>query len=274
MTTVDIGPSEVVDAEVVAPQSEELGLPDPPDDDIRARIRRVIASLPHFGKERQFGEEGGRGVNYRFRSIEDMLPEIRAALVREGIIVVPSVRLADSVTYEVVNNTRTTRWRHVTVDGRYTFRAVGMDPAGESVEVSVVAEAKDSSDKALAKATTAAKKAALVELFLIGGEPDPDEEHPDDSSERGASSAPSGRTRGQRSSARRESAQRSRRPIEHLIELRDRLKAANLYEDTCAYAAGIGVDLIPATDDAAVQQVLDYARDLLGKAQGGAEGGQ
>ncbi len=124
----------------------------------------VMTELPGIGKERQM-EQGQR---YKYRSIEDILPELQPLLSKHSVVVVPEVidRLDGT---HVTNNGST--WNDCTLTIRWRFYSA-ID--GSSVDAVTVGVGSDAGDKAANKATTASWKYAIVTTFCINDADDPD----------------------------------------------------------------------------------------------------
>jgi len=90
----------------------------------------------------------------------DMLDEIRPALAKQGIVMVPDVETCEWSEGQSARGTATTTC-HMTV--RWTL--YGSD--GASISFRTVGEAFDTSDKATGKAMTAAQKLAVSKLVMM-----------------------------------------------------------------------------------------------------------
>jgi hypothetical protein len=210
------------------------------NDNIHTRIANIIADLPGIGKDSRM--QGG-GQSYSYRGIDDIMPHIKGLFAKHGVHMAPHFTTISDDTYEVERNGRTTRWRHVTVAGGYTF--YGAD--GSHFTATTIGEGKDSADKAYNKAMTAALKYCLMQTLAIADGDDPDAYYPDDAPEPRIVS-----TKPQAPSA-----------LNELFALRDSLKAHGVYDDVVAFAANAQIPLNPQTPDADVQRVLDHARSVL-----------
>ncbi|MFZ4431610.1 MAG: ERF family protein [Microthrixaceae bacterium] len=206
------------------------------------RLRDVAADLPPIGKDSRMS---GGGQNYNYRGIDDIMPHIRTAFAKHGVVVAPAYTIVKDETWEVAKGDRSTRWRHLTLQGQFTFH--GLD--GDSVTVTTLGEGKDSADKAANKAETAALKYALVQLLNIADGDDPDAYYP---SEGGGASV--------------------KTALRQLVDLRPALQAANLYPEVTAFAVDNGVELVPGTPDDRVRPVLEYAQQLLAEHAAGGNG--
>lgn len=101
-----------------------------------------------------------RGLPYTFAGIEDLIAQLRPAMIEAGLALVNSE--VQSLNVTDFTNAKGNRVCCATVRVRYVFSgpngAVGYEGAGY---------AQDTSDKAVAKAMTAALKCALRQGFLI-----------------------------------------------------------------------------------------------------------
>lgn len=106
---------------------------------------------------------------FNFRGIDAVVNAVGPALRKHKVIVTPIVLAHEYSTVEVGKNR--TLQGHVIVHVAYTFYG----PEGDSIETSVIGEAMDSGDKAVAKAMSVAFRIALLQaLALPTDEPDPD----------------------------------------------------------------------------------------------------
>ena len=123
--------------------------------------RAIVAVTTAIGK----AGIAKRGVNadegYAFRSIDDVIEAIAPLLAKHKLCVLPRMRERVSTTQrgsrgEIISS--------VAVRGEFNFVAAS---DGSTHIVETFGEALDASDKATAKAMTAAYKAALVQTFCI-----------------------------------------------------------------------------------------------------------
>jgi hypothetical protein len=215
---------------------------------IHERIAAIIADLPGIGKDSRM--QGG-GQSYSYRGIDDIMPHIKTLFSKHGVHTAPTFTVVSDETYSVEKNGRTTRWRHVTLSGAFTFYASD----GSSFTATTIGEGKDSADKAFNKAMTASLKYALIQTLAIADGDDPDAYYPDE--------VPEPRPRVVSTKPQAEAAEPT--SLQKLIGIRDDLKAAGLYEQVVAHAADQGVDLLPGTPDAQVAVVYEFAVSLLGQ---------
>lgn len=122
---------------------------------IVAAMLKVMGDVGAIGKNRK-----APGLNYAFRGIDDILPELQPLFVKHGVLVTPRV-------LERERETVLTRGGSPMISVRllveHTFKALD----GSSVVATTLGEAMDTGDKASNKAMTAALKAALWESFSI-----------------------------------------------------------------------------------------------------------
>lgn len=143
------------------------------------QVRTLASLLPEVMA--QVGYVGKSGVNreqnYAFRSVEDVDAAVNAAFIKCGVSWTTRVELLrlEPRTYGR-NDTKT---NHAVVALHATLHG----PAGDILELTGVGEAFDTTDKAVNKAITAARKYLLTTTFLIptAGD-DPDQHTPHDAS--------------------------------------------------------------------------------------------
>lgn len=132
-------------------------------------VERLIAVMDEVGA---IGRNGRmtHGEKYAYRRNDDVLDAVQPALVRCGVVAVPTV-------LDVEYRDKTTKsgaaqvWCSMRVE--WTFYGA----AGDSVTAVVVGEAADTSDKATSKAHTASQKVALTQvLSLPYSSDDPDDD--------------------------------------------------------------------------------------------------
>jgi len=107
--------------------------------------------------------------NFKFRSIDDTVANVRKALIKHNVAVLPEVLKVDKGSYTTAKGS-VMNTAEVLVS--YTFIAED----GSSVVTSMVGEAADSGDKAMSKALSMAYKYLLFQTFLCGTDGDPDSE--------------------------------------------------------------------------------------------------
>ncbi len=114
-----------------------------------------------------------QGLRYSFAAIEDLVGQLRPAMVDAHI----ALRKTEVLSYsmEVFENSNGNRVCCSTVHCRYTFGRLDLGDGAVTVSYEGIGYAQDTSDKAPAKAMTAALKVALRQGFLIEiGDSDPD----------------------------------------------------------------------------------------------------
>lgn len=113
--------------------------------------------------------ERNQAQGFNFRGIDAVVNAVGPALRKHGVICTPHVESYEYQERTVGKNA--SQVGHVVVQVTYTFHALD----GSSVSASVVGEAMDSGDKAVAKAMSVAYRIALLQaLCLPTDEPDPD----------------------------------------------------------------------------------------------------
>ena len=124
-----------------------------------ASVAADIKGVPKDGYNQQ--------QKFAFRSIDDTVAIVKAAMDRHGVVLAP----------EVID---TERWQYTTSKGS-VMNAVGVSvnytffaEDGSSITTSMVGEASDSGDKATSKALSMALKYLFFQTFLCGTDPDPD----------------------------------------------------------------------------------------------------
>lgn len=122
--------------------------------------------------------EKNTNLGYAFRGIDSILNKVGPILTELGIVVYPKHRLLSS---EEVTSKSGGRGYRVVVESEWMF-AIGSDGSRpySAVTATTLGEAIDYSDKAINKAQTQSFKNALAQVLSIPtGEPDPDEETPE-----------------------------------------------------------------------------------------------
>lgn len=128
-------------------------------------LAAVMADVQAVKKTERNQQQG-----FNFRGIDAVVNAVGPALRKHGVVVLPNVLEFTHGTVEVGKNR--TPMGHVTVKVAYQF----VGPDGDSLTATVVGEAMDSGDKAVAKAMSVAFRTALLQsLALPTDEPDPDE---------------------------------------------------------------------------------------------------
>ncbi len=137
---------------------------------IYAALAAITKDIKAVRKTRKsdFGQNGGKGGGYKYRSIDDFYNAFHPLLARHGVFILP--RVLDVRTEPVA--TRGGAALHLLV--RVAYRFCCRD--GSAVECEAMGEAQDSSDKALGKALSYAHKYCLSQMFCVpaGNLPDPD----------------------------------------------------------------------------------------------------
>lgn len=148
---------------------------------IHVALAAAFGEVGTIGKDRENKEQG-----YAFRSIEAIKSEVRGALARHGVVMIPEVVAHERWITE--RGPKRNPWDHVVLTIRYTF----VGPDGSSLVAESVGEGLDNGDKAYTKAATFALKTLLTQMFVISDrdEADPDAQTPPEASPAPAPSAP------------------------------------------------------------------------------------
>src|SRR6266568_1606200 len=108
--------------------------------------------------------------NFSFRGVDAVVNAAAPHLNAQGVITVPEVLDSRYETVEI--GSKRTPMAHVVLTVAYRFYG----PAGDHVSATVVSEAMDSGDKAIAKGMSVAYRIALLQVLnLPTTDPDPDE---------------------------------------------------------------------------------------------------
>ena len=129
----------------------------------------LVAIMEDVGAVDKGGNNKVQG--WKFRGIEQVINGVSPALRRHGVVIVP-------VNSEVEYVERTNQKGNSVIDSRVrvTYRWFG--PEGDFIDSVVVAEARDLSDKATAKAMSVAFRTSLVQTLALPTEDeDPDESY-------------------------------------------------------------------------------------------------
>ena len=131
---------------------------------VQQALAAVMADVQSVGKTEKNQQQG-----FSFRGIDAVLNAVGPALRKHGVVVMPTVLEHTYGSVEVGRNR--TPMAHVTVKVTYTFYG----PDSTALAATVIGEAMDSGDKAVAKAMSVAFRIALLQaLALPTDEPDPD----------------------------------------------------------------------------------------------------
>ena len=134
-------------------------------------ICAVKSDVGAIGKNRLMNE-GGSANSYKFRSIEDIYDAAHEPMAKHGLVIVPHKIVANERRhFEIEKKNREGVVYGVTrgVEVVLTILVHVYGPGGPSdfIELEVVGEAKDYSDKASNKAHTMADKIAVVQVLKI-----------------------------------------------------------------------------------------------------------
>lgn len=136
---------------------------------VHQRMLAVVAAIGYIPKTGTGPAEQG---SYAFARVEHIKDAIRDQHVRHGLMVHTDLD-PQACGYEVITGNSGKHAFVATVKGALVF--VNVDKPDDRVVSPLVGMAVDYSDKAIAKATTAAIKAALLNAYSIPTGADPDE---------------------------------------------------------------------------------------------------
>jgi hypothetical protein len=122
---------------------------------IYAKMASILAEIDPVAKDRKNEFQG-----FKYRGIEEIFAAASVAMAKHGVFVVPEVATVSSEERKNAKGGYAIT-RIATI--KYTFFAAD----GSSVSAIVCGEGTDSSDKAMAKAFTAAIKTALTSTFVL-----------------------------------------------------------------------------------------------------------
>ena len=100
------------------------------------------------------------GVNYAFQAWADVLPAIRTACIKHGLVIVPSMGQSSIGEWQGANS------KSATHNVPMKFLIIDAD-SGECIEAEWSGEARDVSDKGKQKAATSGMKYWLLKLFMV-----------------------------------------------------------------------------------------------------------
>lgn len=132
-----------------------------------AKVMDEVGYVQGTGKNREFG--------YKYTSDEDLLRKLQPALAKNGLMIAPCE-------IEIIDSNEKGKWLKQTIRVHYELRHVG----GESMMIAVMAEGRDTGDKAVYKALTGAYKYMLRQTFAIptGDDAEKDDAQPSNGAQR------------------------------------------------------------------------------------------
>ena len=149
--------------------TETSGLPT-----VYEAIRNAMADVGFIAKSGY-----NENQKYKFLGIEAITAEVQPALIKNGLVIYPSIVSQTSYDREGVNASGKATIAHfATVVVEYVI----VGPAGDKVRATMVGEASDTADKAMNKALATAAKYFFKQFFWIPtGDEDPDAFHEEQS---------------------------------------------------------------------------------------------
>jgi hypothetical protein len=163
-----------------------------PSETLEGKLADIMFGLERFAKD---DKVEGRGA-YSFTSINAIADVLRPAMAARGIVMTPretEVIECGEVARQKVDNNGVAymqyQWRTVLRVSWCVSDGLGV------ISIETIGEALDTSDKSANKAMTAARKQALINLFLIStGDADPDHDRPgEDDQPTQSGTAPTGK---------------------------------------------------------------------------------
>lgn len=100
------------------------------------------------------------GVNYSFQAWADVLPAVRAALIKHGLVIIPSMGQSDIAEWQGANS------KSASHNVPLRFQIIDTE-TGACITAEWSGEARDVSDKGKQKAATSGMKYFLLKLLMI-----------------------------------------------------------------------------------------------------------
>ena len=126
------------------------------DLNIYQRINKVREEVEYIRKDATIDNK------YAAITHDQVTAHVRDALIKHGIVLVPSIIASETVDRQFKNGTPYVQFR-----GNYQIEVVNMDNPADKFTMVVPAHADDMSDKAPGKATSYATKYSMLKLFNL-----------------------------------------------------------------------------------------------------------
>ena len=126
---------------------------------VQAAVAAVMGDLKGIEKD------GGQGLGYKFRSIEQVTKEVRPLFAKHGVVIVPRATLFDTRPCPGMKE----NWQDIYMSVEWTI----IGPDGSTLTANTIGIGRDNSDKGANKAMTQAYKYLLLDLLVIS---DPDDD--------------------------------------------------------------------------------------------------
>lgn len=138
-----------------------------------AKPKNLVTKLSEILAEIGAVEKGGKNekFNYSYIKEADVSNLIREAMGKKGVFCLPSVEEITEKEYTTSNN-NTMHWVRVKV--KYTL--INADDPADRLEAIHYGDGSDSAEKGIYKALTGCHKYALLRIFCLGSEDDPENE--------------------------------------------------------------------------------------------------
>lgn len=128
---------------------------------------RLAKARAEFQKRANFTKVKSDGLKYAYLPIEQAKPLIEEVTAEQGLTILPmDLQINDGRSYTYDNESpydkaRMTKWEFITADIQFYIAG----PEGDYIDMSVTAEAKDNSDKAISKLYTSGYKNLVKIVF-------------------------------------------------------------------------------------------------------------
>lgn len=134
-------------------------------------LARITAEMPAIGKT-----QTGKGLNYKFRSVEQVTGHAAQLFAKYGVVIVP---FGEEIEYTEVATAKGGSMTEART--KFSWHIYGPGGLEDVIFATTFGQARDSSDKSANKAHTAAYKYLLMTLLCISDDKeDPDYERPGD----------------------------------------------------------------------------------------------
>lgn len=150
--------------------AKQVDMPDPTEDDMWEEevscAQRVLLVMRDIGNVPK--TDYNEAQQFHYRSVERVVAATRDAMVKHGLLCMPTRVTVNAENYETTTAAGKPRVaRRASLKVTYTFMSA--DDVTDAIETEIVSEALDyGGDKAVSQALTAAHKAILLQSFQVG----------------------------------------------------------------------------------------------------------
>lgn len=135
-------------------------------------VQAIVAVMNDVTSVPKGDQFNGGATRYAYRGVDRVVTALSASMRKHGLVMLPDAAAPVSTAVTTSQGKPANR-----VELTVTYRLY-CAASGESLAVTVAAEAMDSSDKAVSKAMSVAWRTALLQTFFLPtDEPDPDSEN-------------------------------------------------------------------------------------------------